>query len=309
MTGHGGVERVEHHGRRICVRGVSDDLGSGPGRPDPELVDRGRPEGVGGGEHDPTAVGALARRELADRGRLARPVDADDERDRRPPLHGRNRLPVLGITGRQQTGQLHADGILGRDVPPGTGAFHDVHGQHRADISRDQRLLDLVPVGVASGAEGAAQPCGEACSRAFQAMLELLTLALPARGIRLVRGPVGTPCPLNGRLGLSLGRVGSGLGCGGLDCRGLVGCGRGGIGVGTGLGCGGLGRRLGQRVGDVRHRSGRLVGSAASEVGIAAGRVGGPSRLGLGRRRAAAEQAHGSSPQLPASTERASARR
>ncbi len=58
-AGDGRIERVVDDGSGIRAGGVGDDLDPGPIGPDPELVDGGGAERVGGGEDDRSA---LARR-------------------------------------------------------------------------------------------------------------------------------------------------------------------------------------------------------------------------------------------------------
>ena len=64
-----------------CSRG--DDRSRRCAAPDLQLLDRGGAERVAGGEHHLAALGAEARRELADGGGLARAVHADHEDDER----------------------------------------------------------------------------------------------------------------------------------------------------------------------------------------------------------------------------------
>ena len=66
VAGDRGVERVEHDGGRVGVRGVGHDLAVRALGPDPELVDRRGAERVGGGEDDPPALRPLPGGELAD---------------------------------------------------------------------------------------------------------------------------------------------------------------------------------------------------------------------------------------------------
>ena len=77
------IECVVDDGAGIGAGGVGDDRDAGPIGPDPELVDRGRPERVRGGEDDRMPLADVARGELADGRGLAGAVDADDEQDGR----------------------------------------------------------------------------------------------------------------------------------------------------------------------------------------------------------------------------------
>ena len=94
-----------------------------------------------GAEDDGAAVLAQLLRELADRRRLARAVDADDEDHGRPRAERRasrgcaeQRLDLLGER-LTEVGQLTA-----RLEPP-----HDLGRRRHADISVDQRLLEPLP--------------------------------------------------------------------------------------------------------------------------------------------------------------------
>src|SRR6185503_5449698 len=91
---------VEGHGAGIRALGPLDDVHAGALAPALELLDGGGAERVGGADHDP-AVERLAQvpGELADRRRLARAVDADDED------HGRIRTQVDLVVGVNGTGK------------------------------------------------------------------------------------------------------------------------------------------------------------------------------------------------------------
>ena len=144
-AGDGRIERVVDDGARVRARGVGDHRHLGPVRPDPELVDGGGAERVGGGEDDRATFGGVATRELADGRGLAGPVDADDEDHRRAAGDRRARAP--GEVARdEQRGELEPDRRLrtGRVVAP-AGALDEVDGEGRPDVAGDERLLDLVP--------------------------------------------------------------------------------------------------------------------------------------------------------------------
>ena len=88
----------------------------------------------------------VAGGELADRRRLAGAVDADDEHDRGPALDRGAGLPV-DVAIDQQGGQLGAD----RRLRPARlaslpGALDEIDRQRGADVTGDERLLDLVPL-------------------------------------------------------------------------------------------------------------------------------------------------------------------
>ena len=106
---------------------MGDDGHAGPLRPDPELIDRGRAERVGGGEEHAAALGGVARSELADRRRLAGPVDADDEHDRGPALDRRLGRP-RSVARNEQRRELGADGGLGSSgIAAAAGPLDDFH--------------------------------------------------------------------------------------------------------------------------------------------------------------------------------------
>ncbi len=79
VTREAGVERIEDDRRWIGTRRVGHDRQLEPRSPGLELFDGRRPERVRRGQQDALTAGLVARRELGDARRLARPVDADDE--------------------------------------------------------------------------------------------------------------------------------------------------------------------------------------------------------------------------------------
>ena len=144
-AGDGRVQRVVDDGAGVGARRVGDDRHAGAVRPDPELVDGGGAERVGGGEDDRSPLRRVAAGELADRRGLAGPVDADDEDDRRAPVDRRPRRPVE-VARDEQRAELGADRGLGAArVAAPAGALDDIHREGRADVAGDERLLDVVP--------------------------------------------------------------------------------------------------------------------------------------------------------------------
>ena len=73
---------VEDDGRGIGARLRADEVDAGPLRPDLELLDGRGAERVGGADQRRPASILDQARQLADRGRLAGAVDADDQRRR-----------------------------------------------------------------------------------------------------------------------------------------------------------------------------------------------------------------------------------
>ena len=248
--------------------------------PDPQLVDGGGAERVGGGEHDAPAVGALARGELADGRGLAGPVDADDEHDRRAALDGRAWAPSAPRPrSASSAGELGADGRLGATVATLARPLDDVHRQRGADVAGDQDLLDLVPVGAVAAAERAAQPGAEPGPRLLEALLELLALALAAGGVGLLGAVVGAPGPLDlglrGGLGCTTGATGGQLAEDGVRLAGEVELERGRLRHGDVVGRGGgpaTRRRSGRRRPRRRSRGGS-VGLRRTALGGLVGRL------------------------------------
>ena len=76
------VDGVERHRRGIGALGTAHHLGADPDAQRLQLVGRRGTERVGRAEDDPAAVGDEDASELADRRRLARAVDADDQQHR-----------------------------------------------------------------------------------------------------------------------------------------------------------------------------------------------------------------------------------
>ena len=140
-----GVERIEDDRRWIGTRRVGHDRQLEPRSPGLELFDGSRPERVRRGQQDALTTGLVARRELGDARRLARPVDADDEDHG---WLGRIR-PGRGPSARgavdEQLTELGLDGSDRRGVRAAPGGLDDVDGQSRPDVGGDERLLDRLP--------------------------------------------------------------------------------------------------------------------------------------------------------------------
>src|SRR5205807_402907 len=79
------LERVEGEARGVGAGLARDDRRAGALAPYLQLLDRGGAERVAGGVHDALAGVAVLLRELGDRRRLPRAVDADDQDDVRLP--------------------------------------------------------------------------------------------------------------------------------------------------------------------------------------------------------------------------------
>ena len=99
---------------------------------------------VGGGDEDGAAVLRELRRELADRRRLARAVDADDED------HGGRVREVERRRLTEQRGDL-----VGQVADPAARLepLHELGRRADADIAGDECLLEPLPVGLVGGIE------------------------------------------------------------------------------------------------------------------------------------------------------------
>ena len=88
------------------------------------------------------------RRELADRRRLAGAVDADDEDHGRlvSDVEDRRLAEELGHLLRERRVQI-------RELAARLEPAHELGGRADADVARDQRLLEPLPVGVVAGVE------------------------------------------------------------------------------------------------------------------------------------------------------------
>ena len=113
----GGVEGVVDDGTRIGARSVGNDRDAGTVRPDPELVDRRGAERIGGRQDHAAALGGVPAGQLADRRRLARPVDADDEHDGGPVAAS----PVVASSARSRgTSRAASSARMAASGPPGS---------------------------------------------------------------------------------------------------------------------------------------------------------------------------------------------
>ena len=172
-AGDSRVESVVDDRPGIRPRRVRDDRDVRPVGPHAELVDGCRPEGVGRSEDHRVAGCGVAARELADRRGLAGPVDPHDEHDRRPALDRRLGHPDE-VAGDQPRRELGAD-VRQRAIGTLSEARHldDVHRQRRADVTGDERLLDVVPGRIiGTGPDDASEAGHETATRALEAGVE-----------------------------------------------------------------------------------------------------------------------------------------
>ena len=136
----GSLERVECHRGRVAAPRRADEVRPGPLSPDLELLLRGRSERVRrADEHGPAVLGEL-HRELPDRRRLAGPVHADDEHDRR----------AAGQVEARRAAEERLYLLDETILEPARGSPElepaDELGRRRdADVAADERLLEPLP--------------------------------------------------------------------------------------------------------------------------------------------------------------------
>src|SRR5205807_3530173 len=116
---------------------------------DLELLLRGGAEGVGGADDDRVAVLGEAKRELSDRRRLARAVDADDEQD------GRMRADGEAARLAEEARDLVRERLAQiRDVGARLEPLDELRGRANPDVGGDERLFEALPSGLVAGVEG-----------------------------------------------------------------------------------------------------------------------------------------------------------
>ena len=140
------LRSIEDDRGGIGAFGALDEFDPEPLRPDLELRDRARSEGVGGGKQHASAFGLEARGDLRDARRLARAVDADDEDHRRLPLAaGQRQIDALPAPAQFLLEKGH-DLLAGRDParePVPAKRLDEFARRLHADVRREQTLLDL----------------------------------------------------------------------------------------------------------------------------------------------------------------------
>lgn len=141
------LHRVPHHARRIAAFRTGHDRHADAVGPGPQLPDRGGAERVARGQHHAVILLHEQMRELRDGRRLAAAIDADHQDHLRP----RKRLD----RDRRRDLLQHLLDLLG-DHQPDAEFFHvaleatlgqppaDLSRGLRAQVGRDQRLLDIV---------------------------------------------------------------------------------------------------------------------------------------------------------------------
>ena len=140
----GGGDGVERDGRRVGAALRAHEVGARALGPDLKLLLGSGAEGVGGREDDGAPRLAQPVRELADRRRLARAVDAHDEHDGgRPP----ERQALLAVDA-DQVGHDLLQALEQRLAARGLArlqALDDLDRGRDAAVRRDERLLDALP--------------------------------------------------------------------------------------------------------------------------------------------------------------------
>ena len=144
-----GFDRVVGDSSWVAAALGADEVRLRAVGPDLELLLGGGAEGVRGGDDHRAAVLVQVVRELPDRRRLARAVDADDEEHARLLTNGeRARLA--------EHGRSLLDECLGQisDLAAGLEPRDELGGGRHADVGGDQRLLEPLPGLVVGGIEG-----------------------------------------------------------------------------------------------------------------------------------------------------------
>ena len=143
------LDRVVGDGRGIASALALDEVGTGALRPDPELFFRGGAVRIGGRNDDGMPVLAQAVGELADRRRLTRAVDTDDED------HARlSRKPDPRRFAEQLRDLLRKRVVQLAEVGPTLEPPYELRRRRHADVAGDQRLFEPLPGRRVAGVEG-----------------------------------------------------------------------------------------------------------------------------------------------------------
>ena len=155
VPGDTGLQRVVDDRGGVRAFFVLDDIHARPVGPDDELVDRRRAEGVRRAEQHLLALRLVHGRHFADRGRLARAVDADHQD------HGGDRHEPHVLAAVEQLGddvlQLFLDlaRLFDLFAPDALlELLHHLHGGVDAHVAHDEDLLQLRIEVVLKGIEG-----------------------------------------------------------------------------------------------------------------------------------------------------------
>jgi hypothetical protein len=169
VAGGGPFDGVEHHRAGVTSLVAAHELGAGPLGPRGQLLGGGGAKRVRGGNEHGATVRPLLARHLADAGRLADSVDADEQPHVRAP--GLTRLEVqvavgtseprlhLGAQGVEELIRLGDLGALDLGAQP----VEQVAGDAHSHVGPQQRLLEVIPrlVGDAASAPDAGEGAGE----------------------------------------------------------------------------------------------------------------------------------------------------
>ncbi len=140
---------VECHRSGVGAAVLAHEVRTGAGRPDRELLPGRRPERVGRRQAHLLALSGEAFRELADRRRLARAVDADHHHDA-----GAVRRQMQQLVGSEHRDDLIAEqrNWVGAGRVVRLDARHEIGGALRPHVGLDQQVFELAPSSVAHAA-------------------------------------------------------------------------------------------------------------------------------------------------------------
>src|SRR5689334_7074196 len=160
----GELDRVVGDRGRVAAALAADEVSSRALRPDLELLFGGGAEGVRRAEHDRAPVFSQPGGELADSGRLAGAVHANDEDHTRLLVEGQPaRLP-------QQLRGLFDERVTEiAKVSPSLEPPNELGGRRHPDVRRDQRLFEPFPGRLVGGVEGS---CGDLLRQCPPALAE-----------------------------------------------------------------------------------------------------------------------------------------
>ena len=144
----GRLDRVVRHRRGVCAAVRADERRRRAIGPDLELLLRRSAERVSRSQHDGVTVLTKPLGELADRRRLSRPVDADDEEHARTVVHGQR--PGIPEQVRDLVGErlVQVSEVAARLEPA-----DQLGGRPHADVRADERLLEPLPGELVGGVE------------------------------------------------------------------------------------------------------------------------------------------------------------
>ena len=143
------LDRVIGHSGGIGAALAADEIGSGAVGPNLELLLGGRAESVSCAENHRAPVLAQAARELADRRRLARAVDANDQDHARLPAEAE----PAGLA-EEARGLLNEGFAEIAELAARLEASDELRSRRHADVSGKQRLLQPLPGRVVGWVEG-----------------------------------------------------------------------------------------------------------------------------------------------------------